>query len=83
MAGKLSVTVYPSGTETPGLKKRTDAIHLASALKFSVDALHTYDGSDLLHLDGKVPDKKGRKLSICVPDKDSDGPLFAHGKKTS
>lgn len=67
--------------EVPKLSKRPDAIHLASAIKYSVDALHTYDGSDLLHLDGKVSDKKGRPLTICVPDKDSDGPLFAHGKK--
>lgn len=66
--------------ETKGLAKRTDAIHLASAVKHCVDALHTYDHSELLHLDGKIADKKGKMLSICVPDKDSDGPLFAHKK---
>lgn len=39
--------------ETSGLSKKQDAIHLASALKWPVEALHTYDGSDLLHLSNR------------------------------
>lgn len=46
-------------------KKPTDAIHLASALRLSVDEMHTYDGSDLLGLDGKILCANGRYLSIC------------------
>jgi predicted nucleic acid-binding protein len=35
-----------------------DAIHLATAIKMKVDVLHTYDGDDLLALNGKIPDIK-------------------------
>jgi len=66
--------------ETPGLRKKQDAIHLASALKWPVEALHTYDGSDLLHLSNKFKNRGGEPLLICVPDETSDGPLFSHGK---
>lgn len=68
--------------EHPELKKPQDAIHLASAVNWNVDALHTYDGSNLLKLDGKVKKKNGELLRICTPDIDSDGPLFAK-KKTA
>lgn len=67
--------------ETSGLRKKTDAVHLASALRWSVDALHTYDNDDLLHLDGKLLDKRGNSLRICYPDEHSDGPLFAQNKR--
>jgi len=40
-----------------GLNVR-DAIHLATAIKLKVDVLHTYDGDDLLILNGKIPDVK-------------------------
>lgn len=67
--------------ETPKLGKKPDAVHLASALRWSVDALHTYDGSDLLHLSGKFRDRSGNPLVICVPDEAPDGPLFATAKR--
>ena len=66
--------------ETPGLTKKGDAIHLASALWWSVDALHTYDGNDLLHLSFKFADRKGRLLQICTPNEATDGPLFAKAR---
>lgn len=50
-----------------GLSKRTDSIHLATALLRSVDEMHTYDDKDLLHLHGKLESKDGRKLVICAP----------------
>lgn len=68
--------------ETVGLSGRFDAVHLASALAWSVDAMHTYDRDDLLHLSDKLADAKGRLLHICYPDEHSDGPLFAQNKKS-
>lgn len=48
-------------------KKPSDAVHLATALLMDVDEMHTYDGSDLLGLDGKVARQDGEMLSICRP----------------
>lgn len=62
--------------ETPGLKKRPDAIHLASALRWPVEAMHTYDRPDLLVLSYRFTGRSGRPLLICKPNEDSDGPLF-------
>ena len=58
------------------LKKRPDAIHLASAIRWSIEKLQTYDGYDLLHLDGKLKTKSGAILRITPPDDPPDGPLF-------
>ena len=49
----------------PECKKPTDAVHLASALIVNPDEMHTYDGSDLLVLDGKILTTGGRALVIC------------------
>lgn len=48
-------------------KKPSDAIHLATAVRLNVDELHTYDGSDLLALNGMVDRKDGKSLVICRP----------------
>ena len=48
-------------------KKPADAIHLATALRLNVDEMHTFDGSDLLKLDGKVLRADGKPLTICIP----------------
>lgn len=53
------------------LKKPSDGIHLATAVYWEVDQLHTYDGSDLLGL--KVPLQSGGELTICKADM-VDGP---------
>lgn len=45
--------------------KPTDGIHLATALRLNVDEMHTYDGSDLLPLDGQLMCADGRYLKIC------------------
>lgn len=48
-----------------------DTIHLATAIRFRVDALYTFDGDDLLRLNGNVA---GHNLVICKP------PLPLQGK---
>lgn len=50
-----------------GLKKPNDAIHLASALWWNLDTLHTYDGTDLIGLSGKVATRSGAMITICPP----------------
>ena len=56
----------------PECKKPSDAIHLVTALALNVDEMNTYDGADLLGLDGKVNQTDGKPLKICVP---TPGPL--------
>ncbi len=51
----------------PECKKPSDGIHLATALALNVDEMHTFDGSDLLKLDGKVLRADGKPLKICTP----------------
>lgn len=51
------------------LKKPTDGIHLASAVRWDVDEFHTFDGADLLPLDGQVHRADGKLLKICIPPK--------------
>jgi predicted nucleic acid-binding protein len=61
----------------PECKKPSDAIHLVSALALNVDEMHTFDGSDLLGLDGKVMRADGKPLRICPP---AAGPVSAKPK---
>lgn len=64
--------------ETTGLRVKADAIHLASAIRWNIATLHTYDGSDLTHLDGKMSCDDGTTLTICHPkDPFQEGGLFA------
>ena len=48
------------------LKKPSDAIHLATAVYWDIEQLHTYDGNDLLGL--VVKTASGEDLEICKPD---------------
>lgn len=48
------------------LTKPSDAIHLATAVYWNLDQLHTYDGSDLLGL--PVQTSEGKELLVCKPD---------------
>jgi len=50
-----------------GLKKPQDAIHLATAIIHDADEFHTFDGSDLLCLNGIVKTEGGKLLSIQKP----------------
>jgi predicted nucleic acid-binding protein len=51
----------------PALKKPNDAIHLATAVMFNIDEFHTYDGENLLSLNGEVQRADGVALIICQP----------------
>jgi predicted nucleic acid-binding protein len=51
----------------PTCKKPSDAVHLATALALNVDEMHTFDGSDLLGLTGKINRADGKPLIICKP----------------
>jgi predicted nucleic acid-binding protein len=56
--------------------KPPDSIHLASALRASVDQINTFD-SDLLKLNGTIPGRDGQPLKIIKPGTDhSPMPLF-------
>lgn len=59
----------------PQCKKPSDGVHLATALALNVDEMHTFDGSDLLGLDGKVNRADGKLLKICPPKPTPKPPL--------
>ena len=63
--------------QLPNFKGAGDAVHLASAIKWNVNPLHTWDGAHLLHLDKKLKCKDGTTLEICRPSNPESGPLFA------
>jgi hypothetical protein len=64
--------------ETVGLKKKPDAIHLASAMRWDLHTLHTYNGSDLKHLSGSIFCGDGTPMTISDPlDPFAEGGLFA------
>ena len=60
----------------PELRKTPDAVHLATAIQWNCDALHTYDKNDLLTLNGKIHRRDGAMLEIATADKAVLGPLF-------
>jgi predicted nucleic acid-binding protein len=49
------------------LKKPTDGIHLASALRENLDEFHTTDREDLLRLNGVVKNDNGSSIKLCTP----------------
>ncbi|MFN9692391.1 MAG: type II toxin-antitoxin system VapC family toxin [Synechococcaceae cyanobacterium] len=59
------------------LRKHMDAIHLATALFYSVDKFHTDDGEDLLSLDKTLSCRDGRLFRICKP---KDSSLNSQGR---
>lgn len=66
--------------DTVGLGKYQDAVHLASALRWNIQTMHTYDNDDLLHLSEKLRCQNDALLVICYPDHTTDGPLFANSR---
>jgi predicted nucleic acid-binding protein len=62
----------------PECKKPSDAIHLVTAIALNVDEMHTFDGSDLLGLNGKVTRRDGQPLRICIP-RPSMNDMFSGG----
>ena len=67
--------------KTVGLGKFQDAVLLASAVRWNVELMHTYDHDDLLHLSEKIECRNGKPLRICYPDNTTDGELFDHAKQ--
>jgi predicted nucleic acid-binding protein len=61
----------------PILSKRSDAIHLATALYWNLEELHPWDGSDLLPLNEKINRRDGVPLKIIAPGPEVHGALFA------
>lgn len=51
----------------PALKKPADALHLATAVHWNLDEVHTFDGTNLLPLAGLVNRRDGQLLKICAP----------------
>lgn len=49
------------------IKKPMDGLHLATAVLRNVDEMHTYDGADLLALNGCVCRADGNPMTICLP----------------
>ncbi len=67
--------------KTNGLGKYQDAVHLASAARWDIGVVHTYDRDDLLHLSEKVHSQNGHPIKIHYPDNTTDGELFEHAKQ--
>lgn len=57
------------------LKKSPDAIHLATALASNCDELHTFDGKNLLPLNGSVHRRDGLLMKICEVPMPAQGAL--------
>ncbi|MCR4268753.1 PIN domain-containing protein [Nitratireductor sp. ZSWI3] len=75
--GVLSRRLMRAHTEC---KKPSDGVHLATALVLNVDEMNTYDGADLLGLDGKINKSDGKPLKICRPTpspSQSQGDIFS------
>lgn len=64
---RIGVAARRAMRHHPECKKPADAIHLVTACVLNVDEMHTYDGSDLLKLDGRVLRADGTSLKICIP----------------
>ena len=52
-----------------------DCIHIASALRWNLATMHTYDRVDLLDQTEKFSCQNGQLLTICYPDNTTDGSL--------
>lgn len=62
--------------ETVGLGKKPDAVHLASAIIWSIPVFHTYDRDDLLHLNGTIVCADGSPMEIIEALDPFAGGLF-------
>ncbi|GAM01956.1 type II toxin-antitoxin system VapC family toxin [Sphingomonas parapaucimobilis] len=63
--------------ETSKLKKRQDAVHLASAVIWNIPIFHTYDRVDLLHLNGAINCMDGTVMQIAEASDPFGGGLFS------
>jgi predicted nucleic acid-binding protein len=63
--------------ELAGFEGAGDAVHLASALVWNIEIMHTWDRSHLLPWNGIIYCKNGKPLTIEIPTEMPDsGPLF-------
>jgi predicted nucleic acid-binding protein len=62
----------------PQIRKPQDAIHAATAALNNIDELHTFDGDDLLPMDGLIPMQNGDRLKICRPPNPPEIPRDPH-----
>jgi hypothetical protein len=62
--------------ETVGLRKKPDAVHLASAIIWNIPLFHTYDNDDLLHLNGSITCIDGTPMEITAARDPFGGGLF-------
>ena len=69
--------------ETPKFRNKFDAVHIASATRFNIELMHTYDRPDLLDLNGLFFCKNGNPLVICYPDETTDGSLFSKKRQSN
>ncbi len=71
----------------PKIRKPQDAIHVATALRYNIDELHTFDRDDLIALNGQIDRADGKKLIIGKPPSPpappGPGPLFEGLKEAS
>jgi predicted nucleic acid-binding protein len=61
----------------PKLKKPADAIHLATAVLYNLDELHTFDEDNLISLSGVVKRQDGSPLIVCKPPENPQPELFS------
>jgi predicted nucleic acid-binding protein len=67
--------------ELPEFEGAADAVHLASALVWDIETMHTWDRSHLIPWSGKVNCKNGIPIIIEIPkERPPDGPLFGGGR---
>lgn len=64
--GRLARTLL---RQYPTIGKPQDAIHVATALLYNIDELHTFDRANLTALSGKIARKDGKMLTIGAPPK--------------
>ena len=62
--------------EVPDFRNKLDAAHIASATRFSIEPMRTYDRPDLIDFSGLLPCKNGNPLIICYPDETTGGSLL-------
>lgn len=68
--------------ETPGLSKKPDAVHLASAVMWNIPLFHTYDRADLLHLNGSIYCIDGTVMEISEARDPFNEGLFDERRET-
>lgn len=64
------------------IRKPFDAIHLATAIQYDLDEFHTFDGVNLLPLNGSINRSDGLPLPVIVPPLPFAGTLLENAYLT-